>query len=59
MAVVLTYRAPLARGSVFVDAWRRFWARRNLTPQERANLAASYTPTAVVTASLGGHLRAA
>ncbi|WP_166548254.1 MULTISPECIES: hypothetical protein [unclassified Mycobacteroides] len=36
-------------------AVRRMWARHRLTPQERANLQLSYSPLAVVSASLGAH----
>ncbi|WP_255455888.1 MULTISPECIES: hypothetical protein [unclassified Mycobacteroides] len=36
-------------------ALRRFWDRRQLTPQERANMQLTYSPLAVVSASLGAH----
>jgi hypothetical protein len=35
---------------------RRVWTRRDLTPQERANLLATQTPPTIVVAALGGHL---
>lgn len=35
---------------------RRLWGRRNLTAQERANAFVSYSPPALITASLGGHV---
>ncbi|WP_185981582.1 hypothetical protein [Skermania sp. ID1734] len=43
--------------TTFESFVRRVWARRRLSAQERANLYASWTPPAVVTASLGGHPR--
>ncbi|OHT87771.1 hypothetical protein [Mycobacteroides saopaulense] len=38
-----------------IGAVRRYWDRRRLTPQERANMQLSYSPLAVVSASLGAH----
>ena len=63
MVVVARHRHAAA--SSLLTSWialsrqgfRRLWARRNLTLQERANLFASYTPPALITASLGGHIR--
>lgn len=44
----------------FVAACRRgaqrLWARQDLTPQERANLLAGWSPPAVISASLGGRV---
>ncbi|WP_139818501.1 hypothetical protein [Mycobacterium celatum] len=54
MAFVVAHRV-----SPMLDAGRRvagrLRARRNLTPQERANLYVSRMAPAVITASLGGH----
>ncbi|WP_269087571.1 hypothetical protein [Mycobacteroides franklinii] len=38
-----------------IRALRRFWERRRLTPQERANMQLALSPLAVISASLGAH----
>ncbi|MBL1077916.1 hypothetical protein JK358_26270 [Nocardia sp. 2] len=59
MTYITTRRGPSALTSALLGSCRRgvdrLWARRNLTPEERANLMACYTPPAIVSASLGVH----
>lgn len=63
--VLFRRRTPVASFALHVlnrwftwghSVFRRVRARHDLTPQERANLLASYTPPALITASLGGHV---
>lgn len=58
MPFVLSHRVhnPVTLSSITVcrNHLRRIRARRDLTPQERANLRAACAPTAIVAASLGG-----
>lgn len=54
MAFVVAHRvSPMLHAGRRVAG--RLRARRNLTPQERANLYVSRMAPAVITASLGGH----
>lgn len=59
MALVVTQGFSIAPGSTKLHASRHLMsplrARRNLTPQERANLYVSRMPLAVITASPGAH----
>jgi hypothetical protein len=61
MVFISSHRSRRASSSTLLalcrTAVQRRWARRRLTPQERAYLLASHTPTAIVTASMGGHIR--
>ena len=58
MAFSVTHRVSTVRGWTKLHAGRRvagqLRTRRNLTPQERANLYVSRMPPAVITASLDG-----
>jgi hypothetical protein len=59
VAFVITQHISSARESAMLHSIRRaanrLWGQHKLTPQERANLYASRTPVAVITASMGGH----
>lgn len=55
MAFVLTHPISTIRGSAIRRAAGRLRTRRTVTPQQRANRYVSRMPTAVITASLGGH----
>jgi hypothetical protein len=59
MALVATQRISTGREwkrlHAALRAAGRLQARRNLTPQERANLYISKMPVAVITSCVGGH----